>query len=147
MFEAKGRADGARDAAADALANMRRRPRPQVSLALISKGYLSEYLDAYRRGYAEHRHAVERRQAESNVREAHATPAKAPKPVQDFDHGWRDAYEGRDAKAGRGDPETYASGYRLGARDLDQVRALELLNERRHRQKLQHAHEQNSRER
>lgn len=72
MFERNGHTEGARDGAADALADHPARPRPNAAMAILSAGYMDAYLKVYRAAHAEHRHVMDRRRAETAVPEAMA---------------------------------------------------------------------------
>lgn len=72
MFERKGHIGGAREGAADALADRPTRPRPNaaMAMAILSAGYMGAYFATYRAAHAEHRRIIDRRRVETAVREA-----------------------------------------------------------------------------
>lgn len=68
MLENTGFSAGERDGRADALAGRRYRPRPKLSLSVMSSGYQSTYMEGYTQAYRDMKYAMTRQDVQDNRR-------------------------------------------------------------------------------
>jgi len=68
MLENTGFSAGERDGRADALAGRRYRPRPKLSLSVMSSGYQSTYMEGYVQAYRDTKYAKTRQDVQDNRR-------------------------------------------------------------------------------
>ena len=68
MLENTGFSAGERDGRADALAGRRYRPRPKLSLSIMSNGYQSTYVEGYAQAYRDMKYAMTRQDVQDNRR-------------------------------------------------------------------------------
>ena len=131
MLEQAGQKQGDFDGHADAMSGKKARPRPDLTLSVMFKGYRDSYLTAYRNAYRAAQYAkthqdIRDRSDREKAVQALEGQAKSPNNTL-FDQGWRDGYVGHASQAGRlerpDDKQAYSRGYKLGFRDRDFARA------------------------
>ena len=129
MFEARACQEGKTDGQADASLGRPRKPRPSLTLSLISKRYRDAYLVHYKRAYEHQQRIEERAQAEQLAKTARLLSAQELPKDKRFEQGWRDGFSGKDtppAQITHEELRAYERGHRLGARHRDYERAKEL---------------------
>ena len=82
MLENSGFSAGERDGRADALAGRRYRPRPKLSLSVMSSGYQSTYMEGYAQAYRDVKYAKSRQDVQDHRRKLERAKAMKDREIE-----------------------------------------------------------------
>ncbi len=126
MLNILGEKHGSYQGQSHADQGLKRRPRPSLSISVLSKGYMNAFFSAYSEAYAKHKTVRKQRQHRLT---ANGVPLPNSRELQnqkeDFDKGWQDGFRGRVLEVDQSS-SAMERGYQLGQRDKDFQRAKEL---------------------